>query len=242
MLDTMSSTPEDWVERARRGEKVDAVPAATVVLLRDGADGLETLMMRRNSKLDFAGGAWVFPGGRVDPGDIPDSGDELEAARAAAVREAGEEAGLAVDAAAMVPFAHWVPPPVAPKRFATWFFMGPAPDGAVTIDGGEIHEHRWLDPEGVLTSREAGEIELLPPTWVTLHRLARFDRVAAALDHARATPLEFFETHIARVEGGVAALWQGDAGYDASDPDAPEPHHRLYMVESGWHYDRAGLD
>ena len=90
--------------------------------------------------------------GGSDPGDIPESGDELEAARAAAVREAGEEAGLAVDADAMVPFAHWVPPPVAPKRFATWFFMGPAPDGAVTIDGGEIHEHRWLDPEGVLAS------------------------------------------------------------------------------------------
>ena len=238
-----SNTPEDWVERARRGEKVDAVPAATVVLLRDGAaGGLETLMVRRNSKLDFAGGAWVFPGGRVDPGDIPDSGDELEAARAAAVREASEEAGLAVDSAAMVPFAHWVPPPVAPKRFATWFFMGPAPAGAVTIDGGEIHDHRWLEPVAVLASREAGEIELLPPTWVTLHRLAQFDGVAAALDHARATPLEFFETHIARVEGGVAALWQGDAGYDASDPDAPGTRHRLYMVESGWHYDRTGLD
>ena len=239
---TSSSTPEDWVERARRGEKVDAVPAATVVLLRDGTTGLETLMMRRNSKLDFAGGAWVFPGGRVDPGDIPDSGDELEAARAAAVREAGEEAGLAVDGAAMVPFAHWVPPPVAPKRFATWFFMGPTPGGAVTIDGGEIHEHRWWEPEAVLAARETGEIELLPPTWVTLHRLARFDGVDAALDDARVAPLEFFETHIARVEGGVAALWQGDAGYDASDPDATGPRHRLYMVESGWHYDRTGLD
>jgi 8-oxo-dGTP pyrophosphatase MutT (NUDIX family) len=237
-----SSTPEDWIERARRGEQVDAVPAATVVLLRDGPTGLETLMVRRNSKLDFAGGAWVFPGGRVDPGDIPESGDELEAARAAAVREAGEEAGLAVDAEAMVPFAHWVPPPVAPKRFATWFFMGPAPEGAVTIDGGEIHDHRWLDPDSVLASREAGEIELLPPTWVTLHRLARFDGVDAALDHARATPLEYFETHIARVDGGVAALWQGDAGYDTSDPDVPGTRHRLYMVESGWRYDRAGLD
>ena len=49
-----------------------AIPAATVVLLRDGADGVETLMLRRDSKLAFAGGAWVFPGGRIDPEDYPD--------------------------------------------------------------------------------------------------------------------------------------------------------------------------
>jgi 8-oxo-dGTP pyrophosphatase MutT (NUDIX family) len=48
-----------------------AIPAATVVLLRDAAGGLETLMLRRNSKLAFAGGAWVFPGGRIDPEDYP---------------------------------------------------------------------------------------------------------------------------------------------------------------------------
>ena len=77
---------------------------------------------------------------------------------------------------------------------------------------------------------------------MTLHRLARSTAWPRRSTTPQATPLEFFETHIARVEGGVAALWQGDAGYDASDPDAPEPHHRLYMVESGWHYDRAGLD
>ena len=43
------------------GELPPAIPAATVVLLRDAPGGLETLMLRRNSKLAFAGGAWVFP-------------------------------------------------------------------------------------------------------------------------------------------------------------------------------------
>ena len=76
-----------------------AIPAATVVLLRDGVDGLETLMLRRNSKLAFAGGAWVFPGGRIDPEDYPGgaarptTGAVLAAARTAAAREAMEEAG-----------------------------------------------------------------------------------------------------------------------------------------------------
>jgi len=216
----------------------EAVPAATVVLLRDTDDGLETLMVRRNSKLAFAGGMWVFPGGRVDPDDVPDDGDVIEAARRAAVREAREEADLAVDGSAMVPFSHWVPPPVAAKRFATWFFMGPAPEGAVTVDGGEIHDHRWLAPTEALARRDAGEIELAPPTWVTLHRLAPHPDVAAALADAAGRDPDFFETHIARVEGGIAALWEGDVGYETQEADTPGPRHRLSMLEAGWRYER----
>ena len=46
----------------------ELIPAATVVLLRDGAQGMETLMLRKNSKIAFAG-MWVFPGGRIDVED-----------------------------------------------------------------------------------------------------------------------------------------------------------------------------
>ena len=80
----------------------DLVAAATVLLVRDTADGLETLLLRRNSKLGFGGGMWVFPGGRVDPSDH--HADEEVAARNAAVREAQEEAGLDIDAAGLVAF------------------------------------------------------------------------------------------------------------------------------------------
>src|SRR3954468_4440779 len=89
-----------------------AVPAATVVLLRDGAGGIEVLLLRRDSRLAFAGGMWVFSGGRVDADDFPegataDDPDALEqAARNAAVREAKEEAGLDVDPDGLVWFAH----------------------------------------------------------------------------------------------------------------------------------------
>lgn len=46
-------------------------PAATTVLLRDAADsaGIEVLLMRRHRQSGFVPGAWVFPGGRVDPAD-----------------------------------------------------------------------------------------------------------------------------------------------------------------------------
>ena len=44
-------------------------PAATVLLLRDGAHGLEVLMTRRSLTASFAPGAYVFPGGGIDAAD-----------------------------------------------------------------------------------------------------------------------------------------------------------------------------
>jgi 8-oxo-dGTP pyrophosphatase MutT (NUDIX family) len=44
-------------------------PAATVMMVRDGDDGFEVLMLRRNLNSDFVGGAYVFPGGGVDEED-----------------------------------------------------------------------------------------------------------------------------------------------------------------------------
>lgn len=76
----------------------EPIPAATVVVMRDRAGGPpELLMVERSRAMAFAGGALVFPGGRVDPGDhlfthaYPDA-----AARVAAIRETIEEAGVAL--------------------------------------------------------------------------------------------------------------------------------------------------
>lgn len=70
-------------------ESVPVRDAATVVLLRDGVGGVEAVMLLRNLRSDFVGGAYVFPGGGVDPDDGPD-----DAFRHAAIRESFEEAGL----------------------------------------------------------------------------------------------------------------------------------------------------
>ncbi len=216
------------------------VPAATVIAVRDGAAGLEALMLRKNSKIAF-GGMWVFPGGRVDDEDRDPERpeDELAAARRAAVREAKEEAGLELSAGHLLPFSHWTPPPITPKRFLTWFFLAPAPDTEVVIDGGEIHEHLWMEPLDALARRDAGEIELAPPTWVTLNALARWESVAGAMAAVAALEPERFETHIAVEEGGPTALWRGDAGWPSSDADAPGPRHRLRMHAAGWSYERS---
>ena len=213
--------------------------AATVVLIRDGADGLESLMLRRNSKIAF-GGMWVFPGGRVDPEDrlgLAES-DELEAARRAAVRESAEEAGLEISPESLVPFSHWTPPPITPKRYLTWFFVAAAPASQVVIDQGEIHEHEWMRPIDALHRRDEREIELAPPTWITLFELSSWTRVEEALAAVKERTLERFETHIGVVDAGPVALWHGDAGWEDGDPSAAGPRHRLAMHGVRWRYER----
>ncbi len=81
---------------------IHAIPAATLVIFRDRADcAPELLMVERAKAMVFAGGALVFPGGRIDPGDeafaasMPGAPADA-AARIAAVRETVEEAGLPV--------------------------------------------------------------------------------------------------------------------------------------------------
>jgi 8-oxo-dGTP pyrophosphatase MutT (NUDIX family) len=216
-----------------------SIPAATVVLLRDGDGGLETLMLRRNSKLAFAGGAWVWPGGRIDPDDYGDGPDDVvAAARRAATRETTEEAGLAVDPASLVWFSHWTPPEMSPKRFVTWFFAARAPEGSVTIDGGEIHDHRWIGPADAMRLRNDGEIELTPPTWITLEGLARYADVDGALAAMGSREPEYFATRFASVEGGGVALYEGDAGYESSQAYVEGGRHRLWMLPDGWRYER----
>ena len=87
----MTSRLEAWFRDNEPDDTI--VPAATVVLVRDGDAGLETLMLHKNSKLAF-GGMWVFPGGRIDDEDREGAESAEDAARRAAVREAVEEADL----------------------------------------------------------------------------------------------------------------------------------------------------
>ena len=115
---TMVELPAEFVERARQlaaGTLQAPAPrdAATVVLLRDGANGLEVYLLRRVSSMAFAAGATVFPGVSVDPRDahLPDdywSGPpatdwthalsaDIDLSRGlvcAAVRETFEESGV----------------------------------------------------------------------------------------------------------------------------------------------------
>lgn len=222
------------------GNPAPAHPAATVVLLRDTAPACEVLMVRRNTRLAFHGGAWVFPGGRIDPEDFAAAGsdDIVEAARRAAVREAAEEAGVPVDLADLVLVSRWVTPDNLPKRFDTWFFAAAAGDHAVRVDGGEIHEHRWMVPAEALELQARGEIDLPPPTFVTLLELSRLGGRGDALRCYRGRPAEEFIPRFRAAGGTAYTLYAGDVAYEGGDVDAPGPHHRLSMVGTQWRYER----
>jgi 8-oxo-dGTP pyrophosphatase MutT (NUDIX family) len=194
-----------------------ARPAATILLLRDGGQGLEVLMVARAREVDFASGALVFPGGRVESTDaaLAPSEDPLGAFRVAAIREAWEESGillahppgpdlppegeflthlhargLSPSHAALTPFAHWITPAHSPKRFDTHFFLAHAPQGQEAIhDGREAVEAVWVRPAHALAEAEAGRRTLVFPTRLNLMRISRYESAEAAIALARETPV-----------------------------------------------------
>ena len=219
-------------------------PAATVVVVRDGTspDGgpsVETLMLRRNDRGAF-GGMWVFPGGRVDDDDVDPAAPDDEHGRRSSCRGPGGRRGGGArarsgDAGRAVPLA---PAVVAPKGFATWFFVAAGSDAEVEVDGAEIHEHAWLTPVEVLRRQQAGEVRLAPPTFVTLTVLAEHATVAELLEALRADTPERFHTQLG-LDGEVnTAFWHGDEAYDAA-PGPAGSRHRLTMADGGWSYVRS---
>jgi 8-oxo-dGTP pyrophosphatase MutT (NUDIX family) len=226
-------------------EEPTPVPAATVVPLRDEpGGGLAVLMVRRAASMAY-GGMWAFPGGRIDPRDraAGEAPDGPEAALRAAVREAAEEVGLAFPPEALVPFTHWTGGAGGGRgrRFATWYFLAPAPDGTVVLDGSETEDHRWIAPAEALAGRARGEIDMVAPTWMTLTALAEAGSVADALalgDGGR-PPVRYVSRMVVRGDRRVV-LWHGDAGYETADPEVPGPRHRLVMDGAHWRLDASG--
>ena len=223
-------------------EPVKVRPASTVVLLRDAADAPELLMVRRNRALAFAGGFWVFPGGAVDDLDRQRAGDDEElAARFAAAREAEEEAGVAPDPAAMALVSHWTTPIPERKRFSTWIYAAQVPaDTPVTIDGSEIHDFQWCSARAALEAHRAGDLPMMPPTYITLCALARYASAGEAVCGERETPCpRVLPTMVQReaAEGGFLTLYPGDVGYEGGDVEAQGPRHRTVLVDGSWQYE-----
>ncbi|MFM7062142.1 MAG: NUDIX hydrolase [Actinomycetes bacterium] len=157
----------------------DAVPvrdAATVMLLRDGVEGMEVCMLVRNLRSDFVGGAFVFPGGAVDPSDGLAEVETLcagltdaEASRhldlpsgglaywVAAVRESFEEAGVLVAVGPDDEVVSFVDPAVAERFVAhrravdsgSRRLVEVLRDEELRIDAAGIHYFsRWITPLG----------------------------------------------------------------------------------------------
>jgi 8-oxo-dGTP pyrophosphatase MutT (NUDIX family) len=202
------------VDRPGPGEELNtgaATPpreAATVIVLRGGAETLEVLLVKRNPAQRFMGGAWVFPGGAVDA-------DEDH--RVAGVREVAEEASIELpDVEALIEFSRWITPAQVKIRFDPRFYLVAAPaDAAPVPDGGETVDLRWFSPRGALEAYQRDELLLVFPTIKTLEQLAPFGSAAELLEWATGRDVVPIEPRVV-MEGEVArVVLPGEPGYEA---------------------------
>jgi 8-oxo-dGTP pyrophosphatase MutT (NUDIX family) len=208
------------IDRPAFGEELrddgpETVPrqAATVILLRGGAETLEVLLVQRTPKARFMGGVWVFPGGAVDTTE----GDGDDAHRIAALRELEEEAAITVDdPGALVKFSRWITPPEVKIRFDTHFFLAPAPAGQEPrIDGDECVDFGWFAPDAALEAARRDEIALVFPTIKHLEQLAAFASADEVLAYARGRDVHAVVPRVVQ-EGEIARIvLPGDPAHPA---------------------------
>ncbi|HEX5899140.1 MAG TPA: NUDIX hydrolase [Solirubrobacteraceae bacterium] len=194
------------------GEETVPRQAATVILLRGGADALELLLVKRTPHARFMGGVWVFPGGAVDAHE----GEGDAAHRVAAVRELQEEAGIVVaDPVGLVKFSRWITPAEVAMRFDTHFFLASLPDGQeATIDGDEIVDYGWFTCAAALAAHERGDIALVFPTIKHLEQLGAFTSTDALLEFARGREVGPVQPRIVTEGETARLLLPGEPGYD----------------------------
>ena len=195
-------------EELNTGHATRPRDAATVIVLRGGAEALEVLLVKRNPAQRFMGGAWVFPGGAVDA-------DEDH--RVAGVREVAEEVSVALpDAEALVEFSRWITPAEVRIRFDTRFYLVSAPEDAAPVpDGNETVDLGWFSPAGALEAYSREEILLVFPTIKTLEQLAPFGSAAELLGWAEGREVVPIEPRVV-MEGEVArVVLPGEPGYEA---------------------------
>ena len=199
-------------EELHSGPETVPRQAATVILLRGAGERLEVLLAQRTPDARFMGGAWVFPGGAVNPGD----GEGEAGLRAAAVRELQEEAGVRInDPDTLVPYSRWITPAMVKIRYDTWFFLGVAPeDAAPQIDGQEVVDWRWYAPADALAAARAGEILLVFPTIKHLEQLSAFASTDALIAHARTREIAPVQPRVIGTGETARIVLPGEPGYD----------------------------
>ena len=207
------------VDRPAPGEELNAsgetaVPrqAASVIVLRGGAERLELLLVQRTPHARFMGGFWVFPGGAVDAHE----GEGDASHRLAAVRELEEEAGIGgITPEELVKFSQWITPRQIAIRFDTHFFLAAVTDDTVVvIDGDEIVGQDWFTPGAALDAHRRGDLDLVFPTIKHLEQLAPFESSDALIAYAASRDVVPVEPRVIR-EGEIArVVLPGEPGYD----------------------------
>jgi 8-oxo-dGTP pyrophosphatase MutT (NUDIX family) len=123
-----------------------------------------------------------------------------------------EDLELATDL--MVPFAHWITPTFAPRRFDTWFFLAEAPEDQIALhDGSESVDSVWIAAQQAIDEATAGRRTLVHATTKNLELLAEARTVAGALAAASARKIVTVQPWVETRDGKRYLHIPPDAGY-----------------------------
>jgi 8-oxo-dGTP pyrophosphatase MutT (NUDIX family) len=125
-----------------------------------------------------------------------------------------ERRSLVLEARELRLFSHWLTPMGAPRRYNTWFFVAPAPDGEDGVhDDRELVASEWVRPADALARFEAGAIDLIFPTEMSLRALGRYEHAADLFADLDATPRDADGNVLVTSDGtGERVVLPGDAG------------------------------
>lgn len=150
-------------------DRNEPIPAAAVAFVRDTERGIEVYLSRRPAHFRYYPGAFVFPGGRLDPDDAD--------IKATARREVREEIGVDIDTRLLVPLRNIHTSAHAGPVYHMLTFAYPADDEFnTTLNAEEVDEELWIAP------REAiARFELPYQIRAAVFTIAQFDTVADLL-------------------------------------------------------------
>lgn len=168
-----SGAHQESAERGTRGGSQGTVRAAAVAVVRPGVDGVEVLLVQRQSGTAF-GGAWAFPGGGFEPSDRCGASRSGTVAMRAAARELQEETAVVVASDKLEPLLGPLVANDTDRRFLVQFFLVWI-EGSVLVrlNPAELTAHRWLSVADALRRASAGTLRVPPATQAALAELDR---------------------------------------------------------------------
>ncbi len=179
--------PEEWARRL--GCDVERARALVCAAVRETFEESGVLLAGESEDdvvADTTGEAWERD--RV----------ALES-RALALTELLARRGLVLRSDLLGAWAGWLTPVMEPKRFRTWFFVARLPDGQRTRDvSTESSFVRWLPASHALDEVDAGDLLMMPPTYLTCLEVDQHEDAVAAVAAARERTVEMFTPEVAR--------------------------------------------
>ncbi len=231
----MTQIPAFPPESSPESESLSLTDAATVLLLQNGAEGLEVLLICRHIRSNVLGGVYVFPGGKYDATDL--------SFHHTAQRETWEEVGVRLEIDQLIPWSRWVTPKqptVSSRRFDTRFFVAAMPaNQEARHDDYEATEALWIRPAVALERYGKGDLPLIPPQIMSLIHLAQYPDVASALAAAPSEPPYILPEVV--VENGERMICcPGDPHHPIKQPAQPGPV-RLYYRNGRFEVDNVPI-